>query len=269
MMPRAFFWILAFAGLSACAAAPFAPPVTRAPTFGAPLVIYADATAANALRDMGAAFQQVHPDAQLMWTFAQPDALRAKLRAGQPADLVISADPALLNAAKQAYADSTAEPIGRDPLVIVFTNANPAAFERIEDLNRADIRIAIARANTSLGTATRALLENFRHDATFGPDFPAQFNDMVRVQADDERGVLNALYDQRAEIGIVYASQANPDRQRLQLVKPDDGLNIFANYYAVASPFTRNATQAARFIEALRSSQAQTLWRDYGFESIP
>lgn len=268
-MSRVFCLLLAFAGLSACATTPSAPTVTRAPTFAAPLAIYADAAAANALRDMGVAFQQVNPAAQLAWTFAEPDALRAKLRADHTADLVISADPALLSAAKQAHADFTAEPIGRDPLVIVFTNANPASFERMEDLNRADLRVAIARADTPLGAATRALLENFRHDATFGPDFPAQFNAMIRAQADDGRGVLNALYDQRAEIGIVYASQANPDRQRLRFVKPDDGLNIFANYYAVASPSARNAAQVARFIEALRSPQAQTLWRDYGFESIP
>ncbi|RIK33089.1 MAG: hypothetical protein DCC52_04115 [Chloroflexi bacterium] len=141
-------------------------------------------------------------------------------------------------------------------------------MERAQDLNRVKLRVALARPETPLGKATRALLENFRHDADFGPDFPAQFYDSVTVQTDDARALLNALIAARADAGFVFSSDANIERARVQVFPIDPALNVAATYAVVALPSERDATPSLNFIKALTLPQAQTLWRDYGFEPI-
>lgn len=266
-MYRGIVLLMWLAALLACAPAPVTPTAPPTPQSTAPLVIYADAAAADVLRDIGVAFQQMYPAAQIEWTFAAPDALRAKLEAGARPDLIISADAAL-NQASQTRGGAAPKMIARDPLTLAVANANPAGLERAQDLNRVKLRVALARPETPLGKATRALLENFRHDADFGPDFPAQFYDSVTVQTDDARALLNALIAARADAGFVFSSDANIERARVQVFPIDPALNVAATYAVVALPSERDATPSLNFIKALTLPQAQTLWRDYGFEPI-
>lgn len=259
-MLRVFFLVVELVLLMACGTPPFAPTATptASPT---PIVVYADATLANAVRDIGTAFTHANPDGRIEWTFAEPDLLRAKLKQIPQPDIVISA--------ADLFGNVVSRPIARDALVIVVGNANPAQLERAQDLNRPGLRVAIAGENTPLGQSTRALIENFRHDAAFGPDFPAMFYDSVKVRANDGRDVLNAVIEKRAEVGIVYASQANMERNRTRIFEIESGLNVPATYSVARMLTAHDAQPVLDFIEYLHSLQAQTLWRDYGFDAVP
>lgn len=246
-------------GLTACATLPFTQ--TPTPTPAAPLVIFADDALANVLRDIGTAFTQTHPGAQIEWTFAEPNVLRAKIAQGAEPDVILSAD-ARLHENASAF-------VARDPLVLVVANANPAQLERAEDLNRDDLRVAIADENTALGQATHALIEKFRHDAAFGPDFPALFSDNIVAQTDSGRAVLNAVIENRADVGIVYASQARLEAQRVTVMEIPRELNVSAEFKSATLATNKDTARVQVFLDYLTSPQAQTLWRDYGFEPAP
>ncbi|MBI4674479.1 MAG: molybdate ABC transporter substrate-binding protein [Chloroflexi bacterium] len=264
-MLRAIFLVVAIlATLSACATLPFAPTPTPPPSpTPTRLAIYADAALANVLRDIGTAFLQQNPGASFEWTFAQPDALRVKLAQAAPPDVLISADADVLSQLESASAPTR---IARDPLTVLIPNTNPANVERIEDLNRRDLRIVIAAENTALGQATRALVENFRHDAAFGPDLPQTFYENVIAQLSNGRSVLDVLLQNRADVGIVYASEANFEARRVTALDIPQGLNVPAEYRGILLKSAHAPARAQAFLEYLASPQAQTLWRDYGFE---
>jgi molybdenum ABC transporter molybdate-binding protein len=258
-MLRVLFLIVWFGLLMACGTPPLAQ--TAAPfSSPTPLVVYADAALANVLRDIGAAFTQANPDGKLEWTFAEPDLLRAKLQQTPPPDIVISAAADLLR-------NEVSKPIARDALVVVVTGTNPAQLERAQDLNRPGLRVAIAKENTTLGRATRALIENFRHDAAYGPDFPALFYASVTAQANDGRGVMNALLENRADVGIVYASERDTEKKRTDVLPIENELNVPAIYFAALT--AQDTERGVVFMDYLHSPQAQSLWRDYGFEPMP
>lgn len=269
-MRRAICLTLLFAGLLACAASPFSAAPTPTPTRAATLVIYADAAVANVLRDIGTSFMQANLDLELEWHFAEPQILLTRLEQGAQPNFVMSADSAIHGALMARSHPAVAPtPIASDPLVLIVIDENPAQLERAEDLNRPGLRVAIAGERTALGQATQALIENFRHDAAFGPDFPALFYDSVTVHADDGRGVLNAVVENRAEVGIVYASQANLERNRVRVFGIDEGLNVPAAFAVIPLRTAPDSQRASSFVEYLNSPQAQTLWRDYGFEPQP
>jgi|GEM_PF-3094434 molybdate transport system substrate-binding protein len=270
MRPRRLV-ALALGFLAACANLPFAPTPTALPTPTAPtpLHIYADEALAYVLRDIGAAFLQTNPGTQIQWRFAAPDMLRGQSANDSQAALVMTADTGLLDWLARSGRASAPLPIARDPLAILVANANPAQLERAEDLNRNDLRVVIAKETTMLGQATRALVENFRHDAAFGPDFPNLFYQNVRVQADSGRAVMNALIANDADVGIAFASDANLEPNRIKALPMPEGLNVFATYTSVMLQPARTHTSVQALVEYLDSSQAQTLWRDYGFEPAP
>lgn len=259
MIRRFLGLVVLVLGMTACANLPFAP--TPTPTPAAPLVIFADDALANVLRDIGAAFTQANPGAQMEWTFAEPNVLRAQIAQGAEPDVVISADA--------RWHENAFPLVARDPLVLVVANANPAQLERVEDLNRDALRVAIADENTTLGQATRALVENFRHDAAFGPDFPARLDNSIVAQADSGRAVLNAVIEKRADVGIVYASQARLEAQRVTVLEIPRELNVSAEFRRAALATTKGAARTQAFLDYLTLPQAQTLWRAYGFEPAP
>jgi molybdate transport system substrate-binding protein len=268
LMRSALLVALALWFLTACANLPFGltPTALPIPTASTPLHIYADETLAYVLRDIGTAFVQANPGTQIQWHFAAPEMLRGQIANDSQAALVMTADTGLLDWLARSGRASAPMPIASDPLAILVANANPAQLERAEDLNRNDLRVAIAKETTALGRATRALVENFRHDAAFGPDFPNLFYQSVRVQADSGRAVLNALIANDADVGIAFASEANLERNRIKILPMPEGLDEFATSTSVILQPARLHPSLQAWVEYLDSPQAQTLWRDYGFE---
>jgi molybdate transport system substrate-binding protein len=262
-MGRALLTIFFLAALMGCPALPFAQTPTPQPSpTPAVITIYADAALSNVLRDIGTAFTQANPGVKMEWTFAEPNALRAKLAQGAPPHAIVSADAQLL----QSIDGGKTKLAARDALAVFIAKKNPANIERIEDLNSENLRIAIAQENTALGKATQALIENFRTDAMFGPDFPQIFNDNIVAQLPDGRSVREAVLQNRADIGIIFASEVNEQAERVTVLGMPEGLNVYSDYMSVINTKT-NSPQAQAFVEYLGSAQAQTLWHDYGFET--
>ena len=268
MMRRPWF-AAALAALSACNALPFAPTPTAlpTPTLPPPLVIYADNALANALRDIRTAYDQTHPQPRIDFTFAEPADLSTRIENTLRPEVLITTNARIFQDL-QARDRLTIPPhvLVRDPLIVFIARTNPAGIERIEDLNRTDIRVVIAAENTRLGQATRALVENFRTDAAFGPDFPAILYHDVIAQPASGSEILQRVVLNRADVGIVYASEADLQREQIMPLVMTAGLGISSDYSVAVLQSALDPARANQFIEFLTTPQAKTIWRDYGFD---
>lgn len=258
-------------GLGGCSILPLYPTPAPAPTrtVAAPVVVYADAALANVLRDIRTSIEQADPALKVEFTFAEPPDLQTRLASTLRPELVITSDMAALDRLKQQNR-LAGEPrlVANDLVVIVIARMNPAGIERVEDLNRTDLRVALAPEATPLGKQTRLLVENMRRDAAFGPDFPTSFFGSVIISPTTGGEILQRLVTNRADVGVVFASEAGLYQERVQTLALPSGLDVATGYYAAALQGTRDPARGQRVLDALRSSQAQTLWRDYGFEPV-
>jgi len=232
---------------------------TPPPTPARPLVVYVDSSISNVARDIRTAFLQAHPELEIELVFEQAEV---------PLDLILTGDMKIFETLRQENRlQDSPRVVARDPLVVFVARANPKQIERIEDLNHRDLRMAIAKETTPLGKLTRALVENLRGDAAFGPEFPEIFFQNVSAQTDDGANVLEQVIQKQADGGIVYASEADLRREQIIALEITTGLNVSTEYSIAILKSTPDAARAQLFFDFLFSPQAQTLWRDYGYVS--
>lgn len=249
--------------LAACAAPVPSPTATPSP----PLVVFADRALANVLRDIRTAFAQAHPEITTELVLEDSAEMRDRIKSTAQPGILMSADTTLVaELQKGNRLEDPPRPVARDPLVLFAARANPADVERVEDLNRPDLRIAIAQDNTPLGTLTGVLVDNLEHDATFGPDFPALLKQNVRVQAADAQAILQSVIEGRADVGIVQASEAELWKERITVYEFDPGLRAAETFTVVKVRTASDFGSAQLFFYFLFSPQAETLWQDDGYE---
>ncbi len=252
-----------------CTVLPLAPtPVpTPPPTSHARLVIYADAALETPLEDLKLAFYHITTSASLDFTFAEPPVLRQRLEATLRPEMVITRDQALLSELRrQNRIEGEPRVVARDPLAIIIARTNPGRIERLEDLTRMPLRVAIAADDTPLGQATRQLIENLSHDLTYGPDFPGLFYGEVVSQPQDGSQVLQQVIFHKAHVGIVYISDLGFQRNRVELLEIPPGLEVAAEYQLAVLKSTQDPARVQRFADFLLSRQAGEVWREYGLQ---
>lgn len=254
--------------LVACAAPTPTPAPT--PTVLPPLLIYADMSLTDALRDLRSEFSKTNPATRIEFHFAAADDLIARLDSSLSADIVIGSDPALFeHLAKQNRIAGAPRVLARQPLAIVIARTNPQGILRLQDLDRNGLRVALAPPNTRLGEQSRALIEKLQAAPRFRPNFVEQFTQAIVAQPSSGAGILELLEQHRIDVGIVYVTQALLERDRVFALELPAQFNTADDLYIATLKSGRDAAQMRPFTNFLSTPQAQTILSSYGFESPP
>ncbi len=234
------------------------------------MYVYADTAMTNALRAVREAFAKTHPEIRIEFSFVDAANMPSRLDSSLSANLVLSANALVFEQlAKQNRIETAPRVVTRNPLVVFIARTNPAGIERIEDLTRGDLAFAIANEKTPLGQATRTLVENMRHDLTFGPEFSQVVLDHVSAESDDANSIFESVLLNHADVGIVYASDANLRLERITLLDLPKGLDVTTAYSAAILKSTHASTQAQLFFDFVTSPPAQAIFAEYGFQTNP
>lgn len=232
--------------------------------------MYADTAMANVLRDVREAFAKAHPETRIELTFVDAANMPNRLDSSLSVNLVLSANAQVFeHLTEQNRIETAPRVIMRDPLVVFIARTNPAGIERIEDLTRGDLDFAIANETTPLGQATRALIENLRHDLIFGPEFSQLVLDHVSAESDDANSIFESVLLNHADVGVAYASDANLRLGRITLLDLPKGLDVTTDYSAAVLKSTHAPTQAQLFFDFLGSPPAQAIFAQHGFQANP
>lgn len=228
-------------------------------TYAAELTISAAASLSNAFRAIGASYEAIHPDTELLLNFAPSDALLQQLAAGAAVDVLATADQESMDkaAAQHLIAPTTRRDFAGNSLVVIVPADAKFTLTQLADLAQSAIkRIALGNpAGVPAGRyAQRALLE-----AGLWP-LPAD----KAIYAQSVRQALDYVARGEVEAGLVYATDAamHKDKVKLAFTVP---LSTPIIYPLAVTADSRNAASAAQFIAYLTSPAGQAILARFGF----
>jgi molybdate transport system substrate-binding protein len=213
------------------------------------LTVYAAASLTNALPQI---------DKNKRYSFGGSNMLAAQIEQGAPADVFASANtslPAALHAKKLC---SRPVVFARNTLVIVTPKGNPAGLDSVNDLARAGVKLVIADPGVPVGGYTLKLLQNLKLTAKVLPN--------VVSRETDVREVLAKVVLGEADAGVVYATDAKVDRDKVTVVKVPRGQPNIQSAICVVS-HSKHKAEARTFVAKVLGKRGQAKLRAAGFLS--
>ncbi|WP_406864428.1 molybdate ABC transporter substrate-binding protein [Streptomyces sp. HUAS MG47] len=216
------------------------------------LTVLAAASLTDAFRTAGAAYEKSHPGTKLTFSFAGSQELVAQVSQGSPADVLVTADTKSMEKVK---ADTgTPAVIARNRLVIATGEGNPHKVDELKDLADTTLKVVLAAPEAPAGKYSKQILD-------------AQKITVKPVsQEPNVRAVLSKVELGEADAGLVYKTDAESAKDKVDAVDIPDAQNAVAQYPAAALKDSENAEAAAAFVAWLSSPEGQKILQDAGFQ---
>ncbi|UCH48143.1 MAG: molybdate ABC transporter substrate-binding protein [Betaproteobacteria bacterium] len=225
----------------------------------AELIVSAAASLTNAFSEIGKAFEQTGSGDSAVMNFGGSGKLLQQIDRGAPVDVFASADQQTMDSAQQKglLADDTRVDFARNSLVLIAPADSTLNITRLDDLRAEKIRrIAVSNpASVPVGAYSRLALQ----EAGLWQELTSKFINTQHV-----RQSLDYVARGEVDVGFVYATDARvmADRVKVLLEVPTE---IPIRYPIAVVGDTRNSSAARRFLEFVRTPQAQAILRRHGF----
>jgi molybdate transport system substrate-binding protein len=226
-----------------------------------PLRVWAAASLTDALREVGAAYENAQGQ-RIAFNFAGSSVLARQIEAGAPADLFFSADEAKMDRleAKGLIVRNSRCSRWSNQLVLVVNQEEHPALETPRDLVRQEVRrIALAEPETvPAGVYAKAYLEKLNlWSAIQRKVVPTQ--NVRAALAAVEAGNVDAAFVYKTDVAIATRVKV------VYQVPLDEGPTI--SYPVSVLKQSKQPEAARRFLDYLKSSEASEIFVKYGFIS--
>ncbi|MFF6831998.1 molybdate ABC transporter substrate-binding protein [Streptomyces sp. NPDC012438] len=222
---------------------------------GAPaanLTVLAAASLTDVFKTAGAAYEKSHPGTKLTFSFAGSQELVAQVSQGSPADVLVTADTKSMD---KARADTGAPAvIAENRLVIATGEGNPHGIDDLKDLADTKLKVVLAAPEVPAGKYSEQILD--KQKITVKPV----------SQEPNVRAVLGKVELGEADAGLVYRTDAESAKDKVDAVEIPHGQNAVAQYPAATLKESKNAGAAAAFVAWLSSPEGQKILQDAGFQ---
>ncbi|MFC8957029.1 molybdate ABC transporter substrate-binding protein [Streptomyces sp. NPDC057101] len=221
------------------------PPAAR-------LTVLAAASLTDVFKTAGAAYEKAHPGTRITFSFAGSQELVAQVAQGSPADALITADTKSMDKVRADTGTPTV--IARNRLVIATAEGNPLKVDELKDLADTRLKVVLAAPEVPAGKYSAKILD-------------AQKITVKPVsQEPNVRAVLSKVELGEADAGLVYRTDAESAKDKVDAVEIPDAQNAVAAYPAATIKDSENAAAAAAFVAWLSSPEAQKILLDAGFQ---
>lgn len=231
----------------------------NAPASAEDIVVSAASSLTNAFTELAVQFQQAHPGAKVLMSFAASDVLVQQIVNGAPTDIFASADQKAMDKAVQAKVIDTAtrKDFVRNEVVLIVPADDPLKIQSLADLKAASVkRVAFGNpATVPVGRYTKAALEH-----TGNWDTVKQHE----VLGQNVRQVLDYVARGEVDAGFVFATDAAIMPEKVKVVEK------LASPIPVLYPIALvqrdgRHPQAADFLAFILSAQGQAVLAKFGF----
>ena len=253
------------ASIKPCLARLFAFAVLLGSSSGvaaAELTVSAAASLTNAFREVGTAFERLHPGTTVQFNFAASGALLQQIVRGAPVDVLASADQETMDDAQRQGLIDPASRVDfvRNTLVLIAPAGGKATASGLADLSAerfAKIAIGLP-ASVPVGRYTRTALEQ------------ADLWTVVEPKTIGAQSVRQALdYVARGEVdaGFVYATDAAlmSDKVRVLFAVPTSKPILYPAAVVARRRASETTAMAAAFVRYVASPAAQAVFARHGF----
>jgi molybdate transport system substrate-binding protein len=229
------------------------------PALGKELVVFAAASLSDALKEIGAAYEE-STGVELRFNFAASNLLARQIAAGAPADLFASADEARMDflGERGLVVAGTRISLLSNTLVVVVETGSRLSINSEADLARPEVRsIALAEPQSvPAGIYAKKHLERL--------GLWRKLLDRI-VPTENVRAALAAVEAGNVDAGIVYKTDAAiSKRVRIAYEVPAvEGPRI--SYPFAVLTTTTDESAARRFLDGLASEAGRAVFKRYGF----
>ena len=236
--------------------------LTATPLPAATVTVFAAASLADALKQIGADYERVSGD-KIIFNFAASGTLARQIEAGAPADIFFSADEAKANGLEkeELLVNGSRKSLLGNALVIV-TPPDAAAVHSPDELTNAAIqRLAIGDVKyVPAGTYAKIYLERKHLWRALEPKV---------VPCENVRAVLAAVASGNVDAGIVYKTDAAISKNvRVAFEVPAaDGPKI--SYPLALVKDSPQPAAAGKFMKYLEAGAAVAVFQKFGFTVLP
>jgi len=217
------------------------------------VTVLAAASLTAAFTDAEAAFETLHPDVDVVTSFAASSELATQVTEGAPADVFASADHNTMS--KVTDTGAAGEPVifATNLLEIVVETGNPLGITGVADLADPDVLLAICAPEVPCGAYAAALFERAGVTPT-----PATLEESVK-------GVVTKVTEGEADAGIAYTTDIVAVADRADGVPIHAAQNVVAEYPIALTTDAPNPVAAQAFVDYILSAEGQAILAARGF----
>jgi molybdate transport system substrate-binding protein len=203
------------------------PVVMAAPADRQELVVFAAASLREAFEGLAASFERAHPATEVRLNLAGSQELRTQIEQGARADVFASADLTHMGLLeKQGLVESPATFARNEPAIVV-PRGNPAGIHALTDLPRTR-RLVVGAPQVPIGRYT---VEIFAAAARkHGAALRAELEASIVSRELNVRQVLAKVILGEADAGIVYRTDAQAGKGKVEVIPIPPDLNVVAAY---------------------------------------
>jgi molybdate transport system substrate-binding protein len=231
------------------------------------ITVFAAASLTDAFTEIGEAFQDANPDANLTFNFGGSQDLRTQLEQGASADSFASADAKQMDmAVASGVAASESTIFAHNRLVVIVPKSNEAEIKALQDLATPGVKIVLANPDVPVGNYSRQFLEKASQDPTVGATYGDNVLANVVSEESNVRQVAAKVQLGEADAGIVYSSDVTAElAEHVTKIDIPDELNQIAAYPIALTADAANASAAQAFIDFVLSVEGQDILVAHGF----
>jgi molybdate transport system substrate-binding protein len=224
------------------------------------ILVSAAASLTDALNEVGKAYTTANPGTVVRFNFGASGALQQQIAQGAPVDVFASASPKEMDALQKM---NRIEPATRADFAgnrLILIAPTGSALKHWDDLRAPTVR-RVAISNPESVPSGRYAQETLTKRGLW---------DIVQPKAvfgENVRQTLTYVVGGNVDAGIVFATDAQMERQRVRVVEEAVPGRDHSPILYPAAVITRapNATGARKFVAFLRGAAAQSILARYGF----
>ncbi|MGI6007863.1 MAG: molybdate ABC transporter substrate-binding protein [Ruminococcus sp.] len=230
----------------------------------AELYVFIAASLSNAMEDIKAAYQEDHPNVEIMYNADSSGTLQTQIEEGAQCDIFFSAALQQMDALVEGgyVQESDVTDLLENKVVLIKPTDGETSVTGFSDITNA-ANLALAGEDVPVGQYARKIFDNL---GITDQVMAMEINEGANVTA-----VLTAVAEHSNEIGIVYSTDAAsmPDDVEVIAEATEEEVGE-AVIYPVGLVKDEQATDAAaaaakEFYEYLQSDEAAAVFEEYGF----
>ena len=222
---------------------------------GDQVFVSAAASLTDAFASLESAFEESHPDIDVILNLGGSSALREQILAGAPADVFASANqPNMSVVADSGLVSGEAVIFATNRLEIAVPSGNPAGVIGLEDFGNPDLVIGLCSGVVPCGDFARRALES------------ADVRPSVDTDEPNVRALLTKIEAGELDAGIVYATDVVARGGLVEGIPIDAAHNVPAGYPIAVLNSGNNQDDALTFVGFVMSTIGRQILLDHGFE---